>query len=133
MTPFAWGMLAAVGCVSGLSAGLLGIGGGLIVVPSLIYGLPLLGIAGPDVPKIATATSLALVIPTALASAQAHAAKGAVCLKSAALLAPGIIAGSFLAGTLAPVLNFAHHCRGLRNLLNCLHLGASPLAKAEQN
>ena len=105
MTPFAWGMLAAVGCVSGLSAGLLGIGGGLIVVPSLIYGLPLLGISGPDVPKIATATSLALVIPTALASAQAHAAKGAVCLRSAAFLAPAIIAGSFLATTLAPVLD----------------------------
>ncbi|ADP70340.1 protein of unknown function DUF81 [Rhodomicrobium vannielii ATCC 17100] len=105
MTPFDWVLLAAVGCISGLSAGLLGIGGGLVVVPSLIYGLPLLGISGPDVPKIATATSLALVIPTALASAQAHAAKGAVCLRCAALLAPALIAGAFLATMLAPFLD----------------------------
>jgi len=105
MTPVDWVLLAAVGCVSGLSAGLLGIGGGLVVVPSLIYGLPLLGISGPDVPRIATATSLALVIPTALASAQAHAAKGAVCLRCATLLAPALITGSFLATTLAPFLD----------------------------
>ena len=79
----------------------MGIGGGLIVVPSLIYALPHVGVAGPDVPKIATATSLALVIPTALASAQAHAARGAVSLKYAAVPAPAIMIGAFGAAALA--------------------------------
>jgi uncharacterized protein len=97
----AWALLAAIGGLSGFTAGLMGIGGGLIVVPGLIYALPHVGVAGPDVPKIATATSLALVIPTALASAQAHAARGAVSLKYAAILAPAIMIGAFGAAALA--------------------------------
>jgi uncharacterized membrane protein YfcA len=100
-----WGFFAALGCLSGLLAGLLGIGGGLIVVPGLIFGLPLLGVSGPEVPKIAVATSLALVIPTGLASVQTHAAKGAVGFRYAALLAPAVIAGSFLAALLARFLD----------------------------
>lgn len=100
-----WGFLAALGCLSGLLAGLLGIGGGLVVVPGLIFGLPLLGVSGPEVPKIAAATSLALVIPTGLASVQTHAAKGAVSFRYAALLAPVTVAGSFLAALLAKFIN----------------------------
>jgi uncharacterized protein len=101
----AWALLAAIGGLSGFTAGLMGIGGGLIVVPSLIYALPHIGVAGPDVPKIATATSLALVIPTALASAQAHAARGAVSLKYAAILAPAIMIGAFGAAALAQFID----------------------------
>jgi uncharacterized protein len=101
----AWALLAAIGGLSGFTAGLMGIGGGLIVVPSLIYALPHVGVAGPDVPKIATATSLALVIPTALASAQAHAARGAVSLKYVAILAPGIMIGAFGAAALAQFID----------------------------
>ncbi len=101
----AWALLAAIGGLSGFTAGLMGIGGGLIVVPSLIYVLPHIGVAGPDAPKIATATSLALVIPTALASAQAHAARGAVSLKYVAILAPAIMIGAFGAAALAQFID----------------------------
>jgi uncharacterized protein len=101
----AWALLAAIGSLSGFTAGLMGIGGGLIVVPSLIYALPHFGVAGPDVPKIATATSLALVIPTALASAQAHAARGAVSLKYVAVLTPAIMLGAFGAAMIAQFID----------------------------
>jgi uncharacterized protein len=73
----------------------------LASAPALIFGLPYLGIVGPDVTKIATATSLALVIPTSIASAQAHAAKGAVDRKAWLLLAPTIVAGAFITSSLA--------------------------------
>ncbi len=76
--PSAFGFLVLLGCASGFISGLLGIGGGTILVPALIAGLPLLGVQGPELPKIAMATSLALVVPTAIASAQTHASKGAI-------------------------------------------------------
>ena len=100
-----WALLSMIGGLSGFTAGLMGIGGGLIVVPSLIYALPHVGVVGPDVPKIATATSLALVIPTALASAQAHASRGAVSLKYVAILAPAIMIGAFCAAALAQFID----------------------------
>ncbi len=99
--PSAFGFLVLLGCASGFVSGLLGIGGGTILVPALIAGLPLLGIQGPELPKIAMATSLALVVPTAIASAQMHASKGAIDWSLLGLLCPSIIAGSFVAATFA--------------------------------
>jgi uncharacterized membrane protein YfcA len=99
--PGAFGFLILLGCVSGFISGLLGIGGGTILVPALIAGLPLLGVQGPELPKIAMATSLALVVPTAIASAQTHASKGAIDWTLLGLLCPSIIAGSFVAAVFA--------------------------------
>jgi uncharacterized protein len=99
--PGAFGFLVLLGCASGFISGLLGIGGGAILVPALIAGLPLLGVQGPELPKIAMATSLALVVPTAIASAQTHASKGAIDWTLLGLLCPSIIAGSFVAAVFA--------------------------------
>lgn len=90
----------AIGALSGFSAGLLGIGGGLIIVPALMFSLPLFGVTGPEMMKIAVATSMAVIIPSALVSSQAHAAKGGVDAAALARLAPGVIAGA-AAGALA--------------------------------
>jgi uncharacterized membrane protein YfcA len=98
-------LFAGIGSMSGISAGLLGIGGGLIVVPGLIFTLPLLGFDSPDIPKIAAATSLALVLPTALASSEAHLRRGSIDIKLALAIAPFIIAGSFFAAKLAAYLD----------------------------
>ena len=97
--------LTILGCVSGFSAGLLGIGGGLVTVPALIFALPHFGVSGPEIPKIAMATSLALIVPTSIASTQTHAARGAVDWPMLVTLAPSIVAGAFLASVLAPAFN----------------------------
>ena len=97
--------LLLVGCASGFASGLLGIGGGTIVVPALILGLPLLGVTGPEIPKIAMATSLALIIPTSIAGAQAHAVRDAIDWRLFVLLAPSIVAGAFAATAFAAGFN----------------------------
>ena len=70
--------LAAAGAVTGVLAGLFGVGGGAITVPILHEVFLILGIA-PDVAMpLAVGTSLAIIIPTSLQSARGHHARGAV-------------------------------------------------------
>jgi hypothetical protein len=102
-----WIKLIVVGSASGFVSGLLGIGGGVIIVPALILTLPHFGVSGPDIPKIAMGTSLALVVPTSIASAQAHAVRDAIDWPLLGLLAPAIIAGAFSAAFLVP--SFSTH------------------------
>ena len=95
--------LAAVGCVSGFLAGLLGIGGGIVVVPALYFVLTAFGVA-PDVqPHVAVGTSLATIIPTSILSMRTHFAKGAVdtdLLERWAIpVALGVLAGIFIAAS----------------------------------
>ncbi len=97
--------LLLAGCVSGFASGLLGVGGGTIIVPALIFGLPLMGVTGPELPKIAMATSLALIVPTSVASTQAHAARGAIEWPLFVLLAPSLVAGAFAATAFAAGFN----------------------------
>jgi uncharacterized protein len=99
------GLLVLLGTLTGFISGMLGIGGGTVVVPALVIGLPFLGIDGPDLPKIAVATSLALVVPTSIASAQAHAAKGGIDWRMLFLLAPSIVAGALLTAVFAAAIN----------------------------
>lgn len=98
---FGWQLLVGVGCLSGLASGLLGIGGGMIVVPALVLLLPLIGIDGPELPKVAMATSLALIVPTAIAGTQAHAARGAIDWRLWAMMAPALVTGSLVAMIIA--------------------------------
>lgn len=102
---FDWICLVVLGSASGFASGLLGIGGGLVIVPALIFALPRFGISGPEIPKIAMATSLALIVPTSIASAQAHLARRAVDWPMLGILAPSVIVGAFLSATLVPKFN----------------------------
>src|SRR5690606_30937193 len=63
--PFVLGLLVT-GAVSGVFAGLLGIGGGAIIVPALAYALQWLGFDLEVVQHVAVGTSLAIIIPTGL-------------------------------------------------------------------
>ena len=65
-----WAFCVIIGIVSGFLAGLLGIGGGSIIVPALVYGLPQMGVNSPEIPRIAIGTSMAVIIPTAIVSAR---------------------------------------------------------------
>ncbi len=94
--------LVIAGAVSGLTAGMLGVGGGIVVVPVLYHVLGLMGIDPGVRMHLAVGTSLATIIPTAFASVRAHDRKGAVdwrLLKRWCIpMLIGVAAGSTLAG-----------------------------------
>jgi uncharacterized membrane protein YfcA len=96
--------LLAAGLVAGVLAGLLGVGGGIVVVPVLYHGFAELGV-DPDVrTHVAVATSLATVAVTALRSARTHHARGAVDTQLLSAWAPAIVLGSVLGTALAAAL-----------------------------
>ncbi|GMU43291.1 MAG: sulfite exporter TauE/SafE family protein [Xanthomonadales bacterium] len=86
--------LMLIGALAGVLAGLLGVGGGLVVVPALAFWLPSRGVAAADALHAAVATSLASICVTATASAWAHHRRGAVDVRALAWLAPGLLLGS---------------------------------------
>ena len=61
-----------VGSVVGFLAGLFGIGGGLIIVPTLVYLLPMVGVPEPLLMSTALGTSFATIVITGFSSAQRH-------------------------------------------------------------
>lgn len=98
--PFVVAMLAT-GVVSGLAAGLLGIGGGAVIVPALSNALLLMGYDPDLVQHVAVGTSLAIIIPTGIMSARAHHRRGALDLRVLKLWAPFIVLGTLLGGLMA--------------------------------
>ena len=96
-----WAELLVLGCGVGFLAGLLGIGGGMLLVPFMTF---LLGSRGfpPDLlVKVAIATSLATICFTSLASVRAHHRRGAVDWSIVKPLAPGIVVGTLLGAQIA--------------------------------
>lgn len=92
-------MLMAVGGFAGVLAGLLGVGGGIILVPSFFYVFQTLGYDNSQLMQICLATSLATIIVTSTRSVLSHNRKGAVEWSILRGWAPGIVAGA-LAGVL---------------------------------
>lgn len=99
--PIEWLLYPLLGLVAGLLAGLLGVGGGLVLVAALVLILPGQGVPAQAAMHAALATSLASVVVTSLASARAHARRGSVAWTSAAWLVPGLLAGAWLGSALA--------------------------------
>lgn len=93
-------LLLAIGAFAGVIAGLLGVGGGIILVPAFYYAFAGLGYDGPDLMRVCLATSLATIIVTSLRSVLAHHRKGAVDWGILRGWAPGIVVGA-VAGVLA--------------------------------
>ena len=92
-------MLLAVGAFSGVLAGLLGVGGGIILVPAFFYIFSELGHGGPQLMQLCLGTSLATIIVTSIRSVLAHHRKGAVEWAVLRSWAPGIVIGA-VAGVL---------------------------------
>jgi uncharacterized membrane protein YfcA len=93
--------MACTGLVSGLLAGLLGVGGGIVVVPVLFNAFPLFGLDPSILMKVSVGTSLATIIPTSIISARNHYAKGAMDMSLLRSLAPSIALGVLLGVVLA--------------------------------
>ncbi len=93
------------GAFAGFSAGLLGIGGGLVIVPILYFIFSSQGYDQQHVMHMALATSLATIIITSISSTYAHNKKHAVLWKVVLLLAPGICLGAWFGAVFATHIN----------------------------
>ena len=92
-------LLFVIGGVAGVVAGLLGVGGGIVLVPAFFYAFSHLGYDGPQLMQICVATSLATIVVTSPRSVASHHKKGAVDWQMLRDWAPYIVVGA-LAGTL---------------------------------
>ncbi|MFX0540987.1 sulfite exporter TauE/SafE family protein [Roseovarius sp. S4756] len=97
-------MLLAIGAFAGVLAGLLGVGGGIILVPAFFYAFTVLGYGGPQLMQVCLATSLATIIVTSVRSVLAHHRKGAVDWTILRTWAPGIAIGAVLGVVVASSL-----------------------------
>jgi len=89
------------GAIAGLAAGLLGIGGGLIIVPALALLFTGQDFAAANLMHYAVGTSLATIVPTSIASLLAHHRRGSVYWAAVRGLTPGILAGALAGAWLA--------------------------------
>src|SRR5512146_537605 len=96
-----WLAYLGIGALVGFAAGLLGIGGGVVMVPLLVLVFADYGMPSAHVLHIALGTALAAMVFTSLSSMRAHHAHGAVDWTIARAMSPGMLAGSFAAALLA--------------------------------
>lgn len=88
-------LLAAIGVVAGVLSGVFGIGGGVVIVPALIY------LAGFHQHQ-ATGTSLAVLLPPiGIAAAFEYYRNGNVDIRAAAIIAAGVLAGGWFGAVMA--------------------------------
>jgi len=88
------GTYIGLGVVAGLLAGLLGVGGGIVIVPMLTFTFALQHLPQEHIQHLALGTSLATIVFTSVASLRAHHAKGAVNWPVVRHITPGILAGT---------------------------------------
>ena len=93
-----------LGSFTGVAAGLLGIGGGMLMVPFLTMLLSSRGFPIDIVVKVAIATSLTTILFTSLSSVRAHHKRGAVRWEIVRTLAPGMVVGSIAGAQVAHLL-----------------------------
>ena len=90
-----------VGAFAGLTAGLFGVGGGMIIVPALAFMLPALGVAENIVMQVAVGTSLAVISVTSISSMLAHHRRDGVLWDVFKTLALGLIVGALIGAVIA--------------------------------
>ncbi|MEX2632205.1 MAG: sulfite exporter TauE/SafE family protein [Tistlia sp.] len=105
----AWlaGAMVATGALAGVLAGLLGVGGGIVIVPVLSVILAVLGVEPEILMHVAVGTSLLTIVPTSIASARAHARRGAVDWSLIRRWGATIVLGAILGGVAAAYLRSA--------------------------
>jgi uncharacterized membrane protein YfcA len=94
--------LVLTGVVAGLLAGMLGVGGGIVIVPVLYHVFTLMGLDESVRMHMAVGTSLATIVPTSIMSARAHRRRGSLNPSILARLVPpvlvGVLVGAVLSG-----------------------------------
>ena len=116
-----WLAYLGIGVAVGFLAGLLGIGGGAVTVPLLVWALGAQALPAEHVMRLALGTSMAVIFFTSLSSMRAHQQRGAVDWGIVRAMAPGILAGSFGAALAAAYIP----TRGLAVVFTVLALYAA--------
>jgi uncharacterized protein len=98
---FIWFAYLALGMIAGLFGGLLGLGGGILIVPALLFLFIWRGLPTDILMHLAVATSLFTIVFTSISSSYAHHKHQAVLWPKVFLLTPGIIIGAVLGALLA--------------------------------
>lgn len=93
------------GCIAGMTAGLLGLGGGVVIVPILHFLFILLALSPDFTMQLAVGTSLATIVFTAFSSALTHKRLGNVQIRTMLLLSPGIVLGALAGAAIADQLS----------------------------
>lgn len=94
-----------LGAFAGVMAGLLGVGGGLIIVPALVWIFRGQGMNDAIIMHLAIGTSLATIVVTSISSVRAHHRRGAVLWPVFWQLTPGIVVGAWLGAAVADALS----------------------------
>jgi len=89
-------LLMGIGALAGVLAGLLGVGGGIVLVPAFYYTFVRLGYESGELMQVCLATSLATIIVTSARSVMAHHKRGAVEWDILKSWAPGIATGAII-------------------------------------
>jgi hypothetical protein len=124
-----------VGAFAGTIAGLFGVGGGVVIVPALVFAFTLQGMPIEVLTHTAVGTSLATIVITSISSVKAHHQKGAVLWPVVAMLTPGICVGVWLGVQTAALISGAY----LQLAIGCflllvsaqMGLGLKPAASRE--
>lgn len=102
---FAFSLYLVLGAIVGLLAGMLGVGGGLIIVPVLAAMFAAQDMPAEIIMHLALGTSLATILLTSISSVYSHHKHGAVSWSRAARLTPGILLGAWCGGLVAGALD----------------------------
>lgn len=97
--------LLIAGLFSGLLAGLLGVGGGMVLVPVLIALLPEAGVPASHLTQAAVGTSLACIVLTATSSTRSHFKRGGVIVPVFLKMLPGLLLGAICGAAIADYLS----------------------------
>lgn len=128
-------MYMPVGLIAGLLAGLLGVGGGLVIVPMLVFCFVYQGIEQEVIMHLALGTSLASIIFTSVSSFMSHHRRGAVDWRIVRLIIPGILVGTYLGTLVAARLSTdflkAFFCVFLYSVATQMLLSKKPKASRE--
>lgn len=93
-----------LGAIAGILAGLFGVGGGIIIVPVLVFSFTAQGFSPEVLTHLAVGTSLATIVFTSINSIREHNRRGAVQWNLFIWLAPGILAGAAVGGVTAALI-----------------------------
>ncbi|MCL1623032.1 sulfite exporter TauE/SafE family protein [Moraxella sp. Tifton1] len=127
---YLWFVIA--GAFAGVCAGLFGVGGGLIIVPALVWILAAYGFPSEIIPHVSVGTALATIIITSISSLTAHNKKGGVRWEVFKNLTYGLVVGSLFGAWVATLI----HGQYLQGLIGAFAIVMSIqmfMKKAEEN
>jgi uncharacterized membrane protein YfcA len=130
-----WLIYLALGAFAGTLAGMLGVGGGLVIVPVLAWVFVGFGFDSGVIMHLAVGTSLATIVFTSISSVRAHHRRGAVQWPAVWRLMPGIVLGVMVGALVAERLPTAalRNVFGIFELLVAAQMGFSLLPEARRS